>query len=88
MDAAVTSWIAARPSGEVLAAFEAADAAIAPVLTPGQVVEDPHVVARHSLVEVDGVVMQDVVARLSATPGQVRWAGRRLGADDGDSDLS
>ena len=26
--------------------------------------------------------MQGLVARLSATPGAVRWAGRPLGADD------
>ena len=84
VDAAVASWIAVRPSPEVLAAFEAADAAIAPVLTPGEVVKDPHVVARGSMVEVDGVPMPDVVARLSATPGRVRWAGRALGADDHD----
>jgi crotonobetainyl-CoA:carnitine CoA-transferase CaiB-like acyl-CoA transferase len=25
--------------------------------------------------------MQGLVARLSATPGEVRWAGRSLGAD-------
>ena len=87
VDAAVASWIAARPADEVLRAFEDADAAIAPVLTPGQVVNDPHVVARRSLVEVDGVAMQDVVARLSATPGAVRWAGRPLGADNADADL-
>ena len=43
---------------------------------------DPHVQARGSVVEVDGVPMQGLVARLSATPGAVRWAGRDLGADD------
>ena len=48
----------------------------------GPVDDDPHVRARAALVEVDGSVMQNVVARLSATPGQVRWAGRALGADD------
>ena len=88
VDAAVSEWIGARPAAEVLAAFEEADAAIAPVLTPGEVVQDPHVVARESLVEVDGMPMQGVVARLSATPGSVRWAGRPLGADDGDPDLA
>jgi hypothetical protein len=34
------------------------------------------------VVEVDGVPMQGLVARLSATPGHIRWAGRPLGADD------
>ena len=41
-----------------------------------------HYAARGAIVEVDGVPMQGLVARLSATPGAVRWAGRALGADD------
>jgi crotonobetainyl-CoA:carnitine CoA-transferase CaiB-like acyl-CoA transferase len=32
-------------------------------------------------VEVDGVVMQGPVARLTRTPGEVRFVGRELGAD-------
>jgi crotonobetainyl-CoA:carnitine CoA-transferase CaiB-like acyl-CoA transferase len=43
---------------------------------------DPQVVARGSIVEADGVPMPGVVARLSRTPGAVRWAGRTIGADD------
>jgi formyl-CoA transferase len=46
--------------------------------------EDPHATARGVVVDVDGVPMQGLVARLSATPGRIRWAGRPLGADDGD----
>jgi crotonobetainyl-CoA:carnitine CoA-transferase CaiB-like acyl-CoA transferase len=42
---------------------------------------DPHVIARDVFVEVDGVVMQAPVARLLRTPGEVRFAGRTLGAD-------
>ena len=82
VDAAVAAWIGQRSLQEVLDAFLAADAAIAQVLTMADLAVDPHVVARESLVEVDGVVMQNVVARLSATPGRIRWAGRSLGADD------
>ena len=43
---------------------------------------DRHLAAREAIVEVDGVPMQGLVARLSRTPGAVRWAGRPLGADD------
>ena len=32
-------------------------------------------------ITVDGVPMQGLVARLSATPGEVRWPGRALGVD-------
>ena len=79
--AAVSSWVGARPAAEVLAAFEAAEAAIAPVYTMREVLADPHVQARKVFVEVDGIVMQGPVARLSRTPAELRWAGRALGAD-------
>jgi len=81
VDAAVARWIAGRTSEEAMAAFVAADAAIAPVLAMTEVVRDAHVRERDSLVEVDGVLVQAPVARLSATPGSVRWLGRALGAD-------
>ena len=58
LDAAVTTWVGHRPSAEVLAAFEEAEAAIAPVYTMREVLADPHVRARAVFVEVDGVVMQ------------------------------
>ena len=81
LDAAVSAWVGARPSIDVLAAFEAAEAAIAPVYTMREVLADPHVQARNVFVEVDGVVMQGPVARLARTPAEMRWAGRALGAD-------
>jgi crotonobetainyl-CoA:carnitine CoA-transferase CaiB-like acyl-CoA transferase len=81
VDAAVASWIGERTADDVIAAFVAADAAIAPVLTMTEVVADPHVVARQAMVEVEGVPVPAPAARLSATPGRVRWLGRPLGAD-------
>jgi crotonobetainyl-CoA:carnitine CoA-transferase CaiB-like acyl-CoA transferase len=81
VDAHLAAWVLARPLDEVLAAFTAANAAAAPVYTTADYAADPHVVARGSVVEVDGVPMQGVLARLSATPGEVRWTGRPLGAD-------
>jgi crotonobetainyl-CoA:carnitine CoA-transferase CaiB-like acyl-CoA transferase len=47
----------------------------------GEVFKDPHFKDREVMIEVDGIVMQNVVARLSRTPGRVRHAGRRQGAD-------
>jgi crotonobetainyl-CoA:carnitine CoA-transferase CaiB-like acyl-CoA transferase len=81
LDAAVAAWVGARPSAEVLAEFEAAEAAIALVYTMREVLADPHVQARGVFVELDGIVMQGPVARLSRTPAEMRWAGRALGAD-------
>ncbi|HEX2850519.1 MAG TPA: CoA transferase [Acidimicrobiales bacterium] len=84
VDGAVADWIGARTETEVLDAFLAADAAIAPVMTMSQVVADPHVRARGILVDVGGVPMQAPVARLSRTPGSAGFAARPLGADTDD----
>ncbi len=69
------------PQAEVLAAFEAAHAAIAPVMTMQDIATDEHYRSRGAIVELDGVPMQGLIARLSATPGVLRWAGRELDAD-------
>jgi crotonobetainyl-CoA:carnitine CoA-transferase CaiB-like acyl-CoA transferase len=45
---------------------------------------DEHYRFRDSITELDGVPMQGLIARLAATPGVLRWAGRPLDAD-GDS---
>jgi crotonobetainyl-CoA:carnitine CoA-transferase CaiB-like acyl-CoA transferase len=82
VDAHMAAFCAARTVDEVVAAFEAAHAAAAPVYEMADLFADPQVQARGSIVEVDGVPMQGLVARLSRTPGAVRWAGRPLGADD------
>jgi crotonobetainyl-CoA:carnitine CoA-transferase CaiB-like acyl-CoA transferase len=81
IDRLMSQWIGARTEAEVLAAFEGAHAAIAPILDMEGIAADPHYAARESIVEVDGIPMQGLIARLSATPGEIRWAGRALGAD-------
>ena len=81
VDRLVGDWVAARPLDEVLAAFEAAHAAAAPIFTMADIVGDPHYRAREAVVAVDGVPMQGLVARLSATPGRIRWSGRPEDAD-------
>jgi crotonobetainyl-CoA:carnitine CoA-transferase CaiB-like acyl-CoA transferase len=50
-------------------------------MTMSDIAADPHYRARDAIVEGDGVTMQGLVARLSATPGHIRWAGRPLDAD-------
>jgi crotonobetainyl-CoA:carnitine CoA-transferase CaiB-like acyl-CoA transferase len=82
LDARLRSWIGERSAVEVLDAFEAAHAAAAPVYTMADIAIDPHVQARETIVEVDGTPMQGLIARLSRTPGAIRWAGRSLGADN------
>jgi crotonobetainyl-CoA:carnitine CoA-transferase CaiB-like acyl-CoA transferase len=77
----MAAWTAKRTLDEALAQFEAADAAAAPVYGMAELSRDPHAVDRGLFIEAEGFPMQGVVARLSATPGRVRWPGRRLGAD-------
>jgi crotonobetainyl-CoA:carnitine CoA-transferase CaiB-like acyl-CoA transferase len=84
LDDAVRHWIGARPYDEVMRAFEHAQAAIAPVYTMRELLQDPHVVQRNVFPTVDGIVMQGPVARLSRTPAELKWAGRPLGADTND----
>ena len=81
VESLVTAWVADRTEAEVLAAFGAAEAAVAPVLTMRDIATDPHYAARGTVVDVDGVPMQGLIARLSATPGRIRHVGRPLGAD-------
>ncbi len=81
LDLIVRDWIGARPSAQVLDEVAAAEAAIAPVYSMADLMADEHVQARETIVEVDGVHMPGPVARLSRTPGEVRHAGRPLGAD-------
>jgi crotonobetainyl-CoA:carnitine CoA-transferase CaiB-like acyl-CoA transferase len=86
LDEAVGAWIAARSRTEVLAAFERAEAAVAPVQDVRDVMADPQYQALDTVTTVDDpelgpLRMQNVLFRLSATPGTIRWAGRPHGAD-------
>ncbi len=86
LDDAVQSWIGAHDADGVIAAFEAASAAIAPVYDVRGVVEDPQYRALGTVVrvpddELGELAMQNVLFRLSRTPGEIRWTGRRHGAD-------
>jgi crotonobetainyl-CoA:carnitine CoA-transferase CaiB-like acyl-CoA transferase len=86
LDGYVGEWIAARDRDEVLAEFERADAAIAPVYDVADLMSDPQVQAREMIITVEDealgpVRMQNVLFRMSETPGEIRFTGRPLGAD-------
>jgi crotonobetainyl-CoA:carnitine CoA-transferase CaiB-like acyl-CoA transferase len=86
IDDAVSTWIAARTRDEVIEAFDEAGAAVAPVYDASEVTRDPHMVAVEAIravpdAELGRVLMSNVVARLSQTPGEIRWTGRAHGAD-------
>ncbi|EFF90480.1 CAIB/BAIF family protein [Streptomyces sp. e14] len=86
LDEAVGGWIARHTRTEVMAAFEKAEAAIAPIQDVRDVMADPQYQALGTLAtlydpELGRLRMQNVLFRLSATPGAIRWAGRPHGAD-------
>ncbi len=81
LEALMRAWCAARTRPEVMDAFEAAEAAIGPVMDMAQIAADPHYAARGAIVELDGTPMQGLLAKLSATPGELRWQGRPMNAD-------
>jgi len=87
LDRLVGGWIGERPLDEVIAAFEKAEAAVAPIYDVRDVFADPQFQALQSIVSVDDeelgpLRMQNVMFRMSETPGRVRWAGRRIGQDN------
>jgi crotonobetainyl-CoA:carnitine CoA-transferase CaiB-like acyl-CoA transferase len=82
IDARLVDFCGSRTQAEVLAAFEEAQAAAAPIYDMADIAHDPHYAARGTIVEVDGVPMQGLIAKLSRTPGKIRWPGRALGADE------
>lgn len=86
LDEYVGGWIGQRTREEVVREFEEAGAAIAPVYSARDIVEDPHVRATGMLTTVDDpdlgpIRLHNVMWRMSETPGRIRFTGRSLGAD-------
>ena len=77
----MVDWCAARDRDEVVRVFEEAEAAIGPVLDMADIARDPHFRAREAVVDVGDTPMQNLIARLSRTPGRLRHPGRPLDAD-------
>lgn len=89
LDALVGGWIVERTREDVVEAFAAAGAAVAPVYDARDLVEDPHVRETGMLTTVDdddlGPMLQhNVMWRMSRTPGAIRFTGRAHGADTDD----
>ena len=86
LDTYVGEWIGARNATEVIAAFEAAEAAVAPIYEISDIFKDPQFQALDTITTVEDPVlgpvrMQNVLYRMSETPGSIRWTGREKGAD-------
>ena len=81
LETVMADWCRRHSQDEVLATFGAAEAAIGPVMDMADISADPHYAAREAIVDVEGTPMQGLLAKLSATPGALRWHGRGLDAD-------
>src|SRR6202048_2769044 len=83
-EAPIAAFIAARTLDENMAAFAAAEVTAAPVYDIDQFLADPHVVEREIVVDVPDqqtgrLVMDNIIPRLSETPGQLRAPAPELG---------
>jgi crotonobetainyl-CoA:carnitine CoA-transferase CaiB-like acyl-CoA transferase len=86
LDEIVSEWVRARTRDEVVEAFAQAGAAIAPVYDVAELMADEQIIARDAITRVDDpdlgpVRMQNLLFRMSETPGAIRFTGRALGAD-------
>lgn len=86
LDKYVGDWIKDRDSAEVILAFEQAQAAVAPIYDISDVMNDPQFKALETITEVfdpelGSIKMQNVLYRMSGSPGEIKWTGRPKGAD-------
>ncbi len=84
IDDVFVEWIGTKDAGEVLTTLNDAGAAVAPIYDMRDVFDDPHFKARENIASIEddelgSVRMQNVVAKLSRTPGRIEHAGPRLG---------
>jgi crotonobetainyl-CoA:carnitine CoA-transferase CaiB-like acyl-CoA transferase len=86
LDAAICKAIAAHTLLQNLAIIDEHKLTAGPVQTVADIEQDPHWRARRLTVDIPDngrtIPMHDVVPRLSATPGEIRWTGGALGQDN------
>jgi formyl-CoA transferase len=84
LDEAVGAWISGRTREEVVEAFDEAGAAVAPIYSIEDIEADPQYKALETITSIEDpelgpIRMQNVLFRLSETPGEIRWSGPKLG---------
>jgi succinyl-CoA---D-citramalate CoA-transferase len=84
LDVMISDWTKKHTADETLAVMNEAGVPAGKLFTAKDMVEDPHYAARENVVtvedpEIGPFPMQNVVPRLSETPGEVRWTGPTLG---------
>ncbi|MBC8989817.1 CaiB/BaiF CoA transferase family protein [Micromonospora chalcea] len=84
LDAIIAAWSAQHDTEHLMATMVKHDVPVGRVYRAPEMLEDEHFAAREAIVRVahpefGEFPMQNVVPRLSATPGRIKWAGPRLG---------
>ncbi|MGW4794062.1 CaiB/BaiF CoA transferase family protein [Nonomuraea sp. NPDC004297] len=84
LDGLVAAWTATLPAGELLRTLHEGGVPAGRIYTAADMFADPHFAAREAIVRVPHpefgeLAMQNVVPKLSATPGAVRTPGPELG---------
>jgi len=77
----IAGRLRARPRDEWAKVFDGTDACVAPVLSPVEAAQHPHLAARETYVEVDGVLQPAPSPRFDRTPGAVGGKLPESGAD-------
>jgi formyl-CoA transferase len=80
VDEIVGGWIAQQTLEEALKQFDEYQCAAVPVYDIEGILSDPHFQAREAITtvsdpELGPIKMQNVVPKLSRTPGTIRWTG-------------
>jgi crotonobetainyl-CoA:carnitine CoA-transferase CaiB-like acyl-CoA transferase len=86
LDRYLNEWISQRNSDEVIDEFTKAEAAVAQIYDIEDILSDSHFKARETILETSDpflgtIRMQNVIYKLSESPGEIKWTGRALGAD-------
>jgi crotonobetainyl-CoA:carnitine CoA-transferase CaiB-like acyl-CoA transferase len=84
LDALISDWTSQRNAQEVLEIMKEAGVPAGKLFTAEDMLSDEQYAARQNIVtvedpEIGPFPMQNVVPRLSETPGEVRWTGPKLG---------
>jgi succinyl-CoA---D-citramalate CoA-transferase len=80
----ISDWTRQRTAEEVLEVMREASVPAGKLFTAEDMLSDEQYAARQNIVTVDDPAigpfpMQNVVPRLSETPGEIRWTGPELG---------
>ena len=84
IDDVVSAWMRQQTMATALAVLERNEVVAGRINDMAEVLEDPHIAARAAITtlldaELGALRMPAPVPQLSATPGEIRWAGGRMG---------